>query len=374
VGKDGAVEQAAVVDGPAALHRAAIDAVKQWKFKPWLVNGIPVEVDTTVSVEFSPRNSQSQSTVPGVASLNGLGTRSPVEIDWEADRRTVALPPVETAAPVTTGTTDERRSMGSSPGMQGASTPAGTAQLSNGVSLGSPEVNLPGTARARTRSGGTEGAQVRPRSGLTAAPANSILNVPSMPTGTVLSNGGRTEWRLLKKVAPVYPQDAVDAGIEGVVLVSGIVKTDGMLRDLLAVSGPAPLRQAAVDAAAQYVYEPILHGDELGEAKTRVPVAFTLSGPAKVPAEVMAGRIVNSYTPPYPPDAIEAGIGGAVILHVLIGREGEVKAVRVVSGREMLRAAAVDAVKQWRYQPYKRNGVDVEVETDVEVQFTLLKE
>jgi TonB family protein len=182
----------------------------------------------------------------------------------------------------------------------------------------------------------------------------------------------RTEWRLVKKVAPAYPQEAVDAGIEGVVVVAGVVKTDGMLRDLHVVSGPAALHQAAIDAAAQYVYEPVMRGDELGEASTQVPVVFTLTGPAKVAPEVMAGRILDSFMPPYPPEAIKQGISGAVILHVLIGRQGEVKDVRVVSGREVLRATAVDAVKQWRYEPYKRNGVDVEVETDVEVQFSLI--
>jgi len=52
IGKDGRVESAEVVQGPDILKGSALDAVKQWKYKPFLLNGEPVEVDTTIVVEF----------------------------------------------------------------------------------------------------------------------------------------------------------------------------------------------------------------------------------------------------------------------------------------------------------------------------------
>lgn len=55
IGKDGSVQNVDVVSSPSpALGQAALDAVKQWKFRPYLLNGIPVEVDTQISVNFDP--------------------------------------------------------------------------------------------------------------------------------------------------------------------------------------------------------------------------------------------------------------------------------------------------------------------------------
>jgi TonB family protein len=58
VGKNGAVNTARYVSGPTNLSNAAIKAVLQWRYKPTLVGGIAVEVDTTVSVVFAPSSKQ----------------------------------------------------------------------------------------------------------------------------------------------------------------------------------------------------------------------------------------------------------------------------------------------------------------------------
>ncbi|HTT32407.1 MAG TPA: energy transducer TonB [Methylomirabilota bacterium] len=54
IGKDGAVKSARYVSGPANLRDSAVNAAQQWRYKPTLINGVPVEVDTTVSVVFPP--------------------------------------------------------------------------------------------------------------------------------------------------------------------------------------------------------------------------------------------------------------------------------------------------------------------------------
>lgn len=54
IGQNGAVRSARYVSGPENLTKSAKDAVLQWRYKPTMVNGIPVEVDTTVSVVFAP--------------------------------------------------------------------------------------------------------------------------------------------------------------------------------------------------------------------------------------------------------------------------------------------------------------------------------
>jgi TonB family protein len=54
IGKDGAVKSAKYVSGPETSGWSAVKAVLQWRYKPTLMNDVPVEVDTTVSVVFSP--------------------------------------------------------------------------------------------------------------------------------------------------------------------------------------------------------------------------------------------------------------------------------------------------------------------------------
>ena len=53
IAKDGTIQELSVVSGPPLLQRAALDAVKQWRYKPTLLNTQPVQVDTTITVIFS---------------------------------------------------------------------------------------------------------------------------------------------------------------------------------------------------------------------------------------------------------------------------------------------------------------------------------
>ncbi len=53
IAKDGTIEQLEYVSGPPMLVKAAMDAVKQWRYKPYLLNGDPVEVETTINVDFN---------------------------------------------------------------------------------------------------------------------------------------------------------------------------------------------------------------------------------------------------------------------------------------------------------------------------------
>ena len=85
----------------------------------------------------------------------------------------------------------------------------------------------------------------------------------------------------------------------------------------------------------------------------------------------MQGMLIDKVVPTYPAIARATRTSGAVILQATISRAGTIENLRVMSGPAMLRQAALDAVKQWRYRPYMLNGQPVEVETAVEVDFTL---
>jgi periplasmic protein TonB len=98
------------------------------------------------------------------------------------------------------------------------------------------------------------------------------------------------------------------------------------------------------------------------------------AGPAAmqhVSSGVMQGMLIYKVIPTYPLVAQATRTSGTVVLEATISRGGAIENLRVVQGPALLRQAALDAVKQWRYKPYMLNGQPVEVETAVEVNFTL---
>lgn len=93
--------------------------------------------------------------------------------------------------------------------------------------------------------------------------------------------------------------------------------------------------------------------------------------PKKVTAGVMQMNILFKVPPVYPEDAKKARISGKVLLTAVIGKDGSVEKLRVVSGPASLQQSALDAVKDWRYKPFLLNGDPVEVETTITVVYTL---
>jgi protein TonB len=86
---------------------------------------------------------------------------------------------------------------------------------------------------------------------------------------------------------------------------------------------------------------------------------------------VQQAKLINMVRPVYPPLARQARVAGTVRLHAIIAKDGTVIQLEVVTGHPLLVQAALDAVRQWRYQPTLLNGEPVEVDTTVDVVFTL---
>jgi protein TonB len=91
----------------------------------------------------------------------------------------------------------------------------------------------------------------------------------------------------------------------------------------------------------------------------------------RVSAGVTSGLLVRKVNPNYPPLARQARIQGTVVLHAVISKDGSIENLTLVSGHPMLAPSAIEAVKQWKYKPYLLNGEPVEVDTEVQVNFTL---
>src|ERR1700722_8799656 len=90
-----------------------------------------------------------------------------------------------------------------------------------------------------------------------------------------------------------------------------------------------------------------------------------------VSADVMAGNLLNKVIPVYPPEAKKARIQGTVVLDAVIGKDGNVENLRVVSGPNLLQQSALDAVRFWTYKPFLLNGDPIEVKTTVNVNYEL---
>jgi periplasmic protein TonB len=83
------------------------------------------------------------------------------------------------------------------------------------------------------------------------------------------------------------------------------------------------------------------------------------------------GDLVHKILPTYPPLARAVRLQGQVVLQAVIGKQGAIENLRVLSGHPMLVPAAIEAVRQWRYRPYILNSEPVEVETQITVNFSL---
>jgi TonB family protein len=128
-----------------------------------------------------------------------------------------------------------------------------------------------------------------------------------------------------------------------------------------AVSGSSAAYSAnarGTNAEAHNAYE-----DWPGGASSRRGTSFSVS------SGVMASNLISAPPPDYPTMARLAHIQGEVILQAVISKDGTISATHVLSGPRLLRGAAVDAVRRWRYRPYRMDGHPVDVATVITVGF-----
>jgi TonB family protein len=217
---------------------------------------------------------------------------------------------------------------------------------------------------------------------------------------------------LIKKVAPVYPEEARKQGIEGLVILEATVDVNGKVKDVKVLRPVPALNQAAIDAVKQWVYEPtVINGKP-------VPVVFTVTvnfklkdkaakagveggvaggvaggveggikggvegavaggvaggveGAVKAEGDIRPPTLVKMVEPVYPEEARKQGIEGLVILEATVDVNGKVKDVKVLRPVPALNQAAIDAVKQWVYEPKIIDGKPVPIVFTVTVNFKL---
>ncbi len=149
---------------------------------------------------------------------------------------------------------------------------------------------------------------------------------------------------------PVAPVTGVIGGVPGG-MPGGVV--GGVLGGLLATNAPA----IAPPALAPPPPPP------------PPPPKAAPAAPVRVGGSVREPRVLKMVQPLYPPLASKARVSGTVILEATLTEKGTVDRIHVVSGHPLLVQAAIDCVKQWRYEPTLLNGVPVAVILTAKVNF-----
>jgi TonB family protein len=180
--------------------------------------------------------------------------------------------------------------------------------------------------------------------------------------------------KLIKKVDPVYPPEAKEAGIEGSVTLEGTTNKQGRVENVKVLRSVPELDQAAIDAVKQWVYEPMVidgkpHGvvftvtcrfslddKKLGKSFEGGVVGTDAKPAARATGEIKPPKLIKKVEPAYPEEAKEAGIEGTVIVEATTDIYGRVVETKVLRSIPELDQAAIDAVKQWVYEPMVING------------------
>jgi TonB family protein len=221
--------------------------------------------------------------------------------------------------------------------------------------------------------------------------AKAILGADAVPAeGPVRAVGTIQPPKLLEMIQPVYPKDASAAGVQGTVILEAQTDLTGRIVNAKILRSVPMLDKAAIDAVRQWVYEPLLINGKPRSVIFTVTVRFKLDSkpetkalpkedldqlqkmaPVKAEGNVKAPLLKKQVNPVYPEEARAAGVEGIVILEAVIDVNGRIEAARVVKSIPALDKAAIDAVRQWEYEPVIVEGKPRRCTFTVTVRFTL---
>jgi len=268
----------------------------------------------------------------------------------------------------------------------------------------------PGQTAQQVKPGQTAPEQQATRPGETTKPSK-----PSLPPP-----------KKIYDVKPVYPPEAKAKGVSGLVILEATMDAVGTVTDVKALKGHDLLVPAAIDAVRQWRFEPQpgtpkrimtvtvnfrldsdakgkgvaggVPGGVAGGVQGGVPGGVQGGGPGGVQGGVpggVAGGVAKQADAPFPPDAIKVGddikpprkivdvkpvypqeakeakVEGVVIIEVLLSKDGKVQDARVMRSVEQLDQAALDAVRQWEFEPVVVNGRPQRAIMTVTVNFVL---
>jgi len=318
---NGRVAAVKVIKSVPGLDQAAIDAVKQWAYEPMMIDGKPRPVILTRSFQFMIAKDKDGNLRGHARSITG----------------------------------EEK-----------------------GKAVGWIE---PGTL------GGVEGGVV---GGVLGGVVGGVLGGVSteeqreFEKGAVRAVGNIKPPKLVKAVDPIYPEKARKAQVEGLVILEARTDEKGNVEDAKVLKSIPVLDQAAIDAVKQWKYEPMVINGKPQKIVFTLTVNFRLKpsdmekalekfaqGVVKAEGTISPPRLIRSVDPVYPEEARKAGIQGVVILAAKTDATGHVQDVMILRPIPALNQAAIEAVRQWVYEPYMKDGKPTPIVFTVTVQFML---
>ena len=228
-------------------------------------------------------------------------------------------------------------------------------------------------------------------------------NLPGLSNVAVQVSPDVAAAHLNQKVEPDYPAKALDAGIQGDVVLDVLIGKNGKVKNIKVASGDPVLSHAAVNAVKHWRYDPWASGTE---TQTTITLHFVISkGPTVCPGEknekyafpsspfrseaadrvegeeyavfqvgpnVKPPRATYAPDPEYSDKARKAQRQGTAVMQVIVKPEGTVAQVKMERAAGYgLDQHAIDAVCQWKFTPATRDGKPVAVLIRVEVTFRL---
>ena len=188
-----------------------------------------------------------------------------------------------------------------------------------------------------------------------------------------------------------YPPSAREQKIQGQVRATMLISEKGTVEHIQVFKADPILASAVEEATKGWQFRPILKDGsaisviallvckfDLGSANQppsdivpEIAPATEFPKSVRVSDSVMKGMVIDQPAPVYPLDAKSRGIQGTVVLRATITTEGAVTNIEVVSGNPDLVQPAIEAVRHWRYRSYLLVGRPVEVETQMQINFSL---
>ena len=200
---------------------------------------------------------------------------------------------------------------------------------------------------------------------------------PTVPNGVI------NPPKVLSYTPPFYTRAARDNRIEGTVTIEAGFDVNGNANVLRTVKSLGyGLDENALTALGSWKFSPALRNGVPVEVVAQIDIDFNLTTapPAefddaiKVGAGVSAPTVLKRVDPRYTDEARAAGLQGTVILQAIIGTDGSAKVAKVVKPMEMgLTESATQAIEQWKFKPGVRNGKQVAVAVNIEVNFNVPK-
>jgi TonB family protein len=341
----GDVKEVTIVSGYPALAQAAADAVKQWKYKPYLVDGSPAEMETQVTTDFHLKSAPPPSAPPLGIFRNDtyvndyFGISYPLSRDWVRE----------------TDLLRARRASSGNGNTQGIYILLAVVHIPQDTEPLRADSEF--TVLAVNRSGTPSPNECKQYLESVASDLHSRKEGQQKGDVSQLTFAGHDFYR---------GDFEFRHGIDHRTFLCTSTKDYRLQWNIAGWSKQAI--ETAVATLQSMTPPPMATPQQPKPPPTADP---EVSKQVRVPQGMSTGLLVKKVTPVYPQEAKQAHIQGTVRLRAVINKTGDIADLEVMDGPIELVVSAVNAVRKWKYRPYLLNGEPVAVQTEIVVNYAL---